>query len=63
MLEAWERSRWLLKSLGPCTYMGYPEEAPSFWPQIGSALIITVNWEMNQQKKDSSLLFYLSFFL
>ena len=43
-----ESSRGWPRALGPCTRMGYPEEAPGSWLQIGSALASAVISGVNQ---------------
>uniref|UniRef100_A0A5F9CVZ5 RAP2A, member of RAS oncogene family n=1 Tax=Oryctolagus cuniculus TaxID=9986 RepID=A0A5F9CVZ5_RABIT len=45
---AWESRRWP-KSLGPCTHVGAPDEAPGSWLQISTALAVVANWGVNQQ--------------
>ena len=46
---AWESSRGRPKTLGLCTHVGDPEEAPGSWLWIGTALAIAVAWRVNHQ--------------
>ena len=44
ILAAWESSRGQPKALGPCTCVGYLEEASGSWLQISSALAVVTTW-------------------
>nr|XP_051706129.1 uncharacterized protein LOC127492053 isoform X2 [Oryctolagus cuniculus] len=60
---AWEGRRRWPKSLGPCTHVGDPEEAPGSWLRIGTALAIVAIWGVNHQMEDLSFSLCLSVIL
>ena len=56
----WDGSGGWSRSLGTCTHVGDPEEAPGSWLRISIALAVVANWGVNQRMEDRSLSHFVS---